>query len=78
MLDTIQPPREFAPPAGQPLGANLGDLERSAPIGTRRHPFLLCLIEPVFLAGRMCIVERTEFGSDVFCTFTGARRLLHY
>lgn len=44
-MDTIQPPREFAPPAGKPLGANLGDRERSAPIGTRGHPFLLCLIE---------------------------------
>lgn len=44
-MDTIQPPREFTPPAEKPLGVNLGDRERSALIGTSRHPFLLCLIE---------------------------------
>lgn len=45
MMDTIEPSREFAAPAGKTLGVNLGDRERSAWIGTRRHPFLLCLIE---------------------------------
>lgn len=50
MMDIILPPREFAPLAGKPLGVNLGDRERSALIGTRRHPFLLCLIETSVLA----------------------------
>lgn len=50
MMDTIQPPREFAPLPGKPLGVNLGDRERSARIGTHRHPFLLCLIETSILA----------------------------
>jgi hypothetical protein len=45
MKDTIEPRKELAPPAEKPLGAYLGDRERSAPIGTLRHPFLLCLID---------------------------------
>lgn len=49
-MDIILPPREFAALAGKPLGVNLGDRERSALIGTRRHPFLLCLIETSVLA----------------------------
>lgn len=50
MMDIILPPREFAALAGKPLGVNLGGRERSALIGTRRHPFLLCLIETSVLA----------------------------